>query len=161
MTTKSRLHHMPQTNNRSSRKYSIGRQPPQNESQDASSMSGGALWGFIIFLINLTAILWGYRSTNSSRGVFYEGDCTRVERVNSALHALINILSTILLAGSNYCMQILSAPTREDIDRSHSHASPKWLHIGVPSVRNLAHVGRRRAVLWCLLGVSSLPQHLL
>ena len=56
-------------------------------------------------------------------------------------------------------MQILSAPTRKEIDKAH--ARKKWLDIGVPSVRNLKNVATKKVVMWCLLGLSSLPLHLL
>jgi hypothetical protein len=117
-----------------------------------------ALWASLVFLINLAATIWGVQSQSD---VFVEGDCTTVKRLDSGLHVLINILSTTLLGGSNYCMQILSAPTRKDIDRSHAHSKPVSLDIGIPSIRNLTRVSRRRALLWCLLGISSLPLHLL
>jgi hypothetical protein len=72
---------------------------------------------------------------------------------------LINALSTILLSASNYTMQCLSAPTRSEVDDAHS--TGKWLDIGVPSVRNLGRIARKRVILWWLLGASSLPLHLL
>ncbi|KAL9626699.1 MAG: hypothetical protein Q9164_007815 [Protoblastenia rupestris] len=65
----------------------------------------------------------------------------------------------MLLSSSNYCMQILSAPTRKEID--NAHARRKWLDIGVPSVRNLKNVARKKVVMWWLLGLSSLPLHLM
>lgn len=74
---------------------------------------------------------------------------------------MINVLSTVLLSGSNYCMQVCSAPTRRDIDLAHSSATAKWLDIGVPSLRNLKHISLRKRALWCLMGLSSLPLHLL
>lgn len=47
-------------------------------------------------------------------------DCENiVERWSTVLHVFINALSTILLAGSNYTMQVLSSPTRSEVDRAH------------------------------------------
>jgi hypothetical protein len=88
-----------------------------------------------------------------------EGDCKDVKYLNTGLHVIINIFSTILLSGSNYCMQCLSAPTREDVDQAH--AKGKWLVIGVPSFRNLMRISGKRFLLWSLLIISSLPLHLL
>ncbi|EQB43346.1 hypothetical protein CGLO_18004 [Colletotrichum gloeosporioides Cg-14] len=67
-------------------------------------------------------------------------------------------MSTLLLGASNSCAQLLSSPSRQDIDRAHSKG--KWLDIGIPSVRNLRHISRRRVCLWALLFLSSIPLHL-
>lgn len=117
-------------------------------------------WSSLVFLINFIVTIWA-SATVRERGIFFEGDCDRAKRLNSGLHVLINILSTVLLSGSNYCMQCLSAPTRGEIDLVHSNAGGTWLDIGVPGIRNIKHISRRRQVLWCLLGLSSLPLHLL
>lgn len=79
--------------------------------------------------------------------------------MNTGIHLAINALSTILLSSSNYCMQCLSAPTRKELDNAHSKG--KWLDIGVMSTRNLRGIATKRVVLWWLLGISSLPLHLL
>jgi hypothetical protein len=75
------------------------------------------------------------------------------------IHLLINILSSLLLAASNYAMQCLSAPTRRDIEKHHSKGW--WLDIGVPSFHNLRVIPWNRSVPWYLLMISSLPLHLL
>ncbi|KAH7093703.1 hypothetical protein FB567DRAFT_178552 [Paraphoma chrysanthemicola] len=114
------------------------------------------VWATIVFLINFIVTIWG--STARSNGVLLEGDCGRVKRLNTGLHVLINILSTILLSGSNYCMQCLSGPTRSEVDQAHAQGI--WLDIGIPSIRNVKHLGRQRIVLWMLLAITSLPLHL-
>ncbi|KAK5070204.1 hypothetical protein LTR51_007901 [Lithohypha guttulata] len=74
-------------------------------------------------------------------------------------HIGINAISTLLLSASNYAMQCFAAPTRADIDRAHQVG--KWLDIGVPSLRNLRHIPRRKTLLWWMLALSSLPIYLL
>lgn len=120
------------------------------------------------FIINLTVTIWGSvshqsseldGSTDESRFVLFEGDCAQVKNTNTGIHVLINLLSTVLLSGSNYCMQCLSAPTRRDVDAAH--AKKNWLDIGVLSFRNLRHISALRVLLWGLLAVTSLPLHLL
>ncbi|KAJ8109018.1 hypothetical protein OPT61_g7764 [Boeremia exigua] len=118
-----------------------------------------AVWASIVFLINLVVTIWGSLAHKGDQRVLYEGDCKRTKSLNSGLHLLINILSTILLSGSNYCMQCLSAPTRSEVDLAHG--ARRWLDIGVPSLRNLRRISRRRFILWLLLATSSLPLHLL
>ena len=56
-------------------------------------------------------------------------------------------------------MQCLTAPTRTDIDEAH--AKGRRLDIGILSVRNLGSIGVKRVLLWSLLGLSSVPLHLL
>ncbi|KAL4924160.1 uncharacterized protein BDV17DRAFT_275337 [Aspergillus undulatus] len=128
-------------------------------------------WKFALFLastacvfvlaFNLGFLLWAVArdSLKSERGVLYEGDCDRVSRLSTGLHLVINIFSTLLLSASNYGMQCLCAPTRKDVDRVHQQGG--WLNIGVPSIRNLSHVSRRRLLMWICLLLSSVPLHLL
>jgi hypothetical protein len=113
----------------------------------------------VVFLINLVVTIWGSTHNKSNDSVLYEGDCDRVDRLNTGLHLLINLLSTLLLSSSNYCMQCLSAPTRKEVNQAH--AKRMWLDIGVPSIHNLRRISKTRALLWFLLGISSLPLHLL
>lgn len=113
----------------------------------------------VVFVINLAFTIVGMRTYDTKRGILVEGECGSVKSLNKQFHLLINVLSTILLSGSNYCMQCLSAPTRKDIDRAH--ATKKSLDIGVLSYRNLTRISRKRFFLWMLLGLSSLPIHLL
>jgi hypothetical protein len=119
----------------------------------------------IVLLINIILLLVSLflrGSTigdTSSQRILYEGSCDKAKRGNVALHFAINALSTIILASSSYCMQCLAAPTREEVDNAHS--TERWLDIGVPGFRNLRYIGKKRATLWALLGISSLPLHLL
>ena len=89
----------------------------------------------------------------------HRGSCSQMTQASRWLHLLLNVLSTVLLAASNYCMQCLSAPTRQDVDKAH--AKRRWLDIGVPSFRNLGSIPRSRGFLWSLLAISSIPLHLL
>ena len=88
-----------------------------------------------------------------------EGSCQRTKELSLWLHMAINVLSTLLLGASNYCMQCLTSPTRNEVDEAH--AQGVWLDIGVPSVRNLTRIPRRRVMLWVVLAISGVPLHLL
>ena len=93
-------------------------------------------------------------------GTLYDGDCHHVEKATIWLHVGINVLSSLLLSASNYTMQALCSPTRKEIDRAH--AKGDWVDIGTPSVRNiLGRISWRRIALWWILGLSSVPIHLL
>lgn len=125
-----------------------------------------ALAASLVFLMNTIFLLAGEgRSgfptldSNEGKRVLYDGQCDTTKKINIGVHLLINILSTVLLGASNYCMQCVSAPTRAEVDQAH--ANFKWVDIGIPSIRNLGRVRRLRVYIWLILGLSSLPLHLL
>lgn len=110
---------------------------------------------------NIVLTLWAIRSFPMQDGIgtLIDGSCSRVKTWGLWLHFAINALSTLLLGASNYCMQYLTSPTRQEVDEAH--ARRVWLDIGVQSVRNLRHISWTRVLLWCLLGLSSVPLHLM
>ncbi|KAK3688634.1 hypothetical protein B0T22DRAFT_512276 [Podospora appendiculata] len=99
------------------------------------------------------------KQEETGRRVLFEGSCKTTKKLNTMLHLLINIISSLLLSASNYGMQCLSAPTRKEVDQVHAKGG--WVDIGVPIIRNLASISRKRVLLWCFLGVSSIPLHFL
>jgi hypothetical protein len=123
--------------------------------------------GVIVFLLNLIfiAVAAGLASrfpdnrAFASSAVIYRGSCGVCKRWDAALHLIINVLSTCILAASNYCMQTLVAPTREEVDAHH--AEWKWLDIGGASVKNLFSIGRSRLGLWLVLLFTATPFHLM
>jgi hypothetical protein len=48
-----------------------------------------------------------------------QDDDALVSRWNTALHVLVDTLSSMLLAGRNYTMQVISSPIREEFDRAY------------------------------------------
>lgn len=123
----------------------------------------GASLGFLtcllVLLLNIILTIWGALRSKVNHGHIFEGNCAAAKRYNMGLHVVINVLSTLMLGASNYSMQCLSAPTRQDIDKAHRKG--RWLDIGVQSLRNLRWTQRWKRAVWCLLGLSSLPLHLL
>ncbi len=114
-----------------------------------------------VLIINFALMVWASAKYNveSGFGVLYQGNCSEARGISTALHILINILSTVLLSASNYTMQCLNSPTRKDVDRAH--AKKVWLDIGIPSWRNRQYVGIKAQILWWGLGFSSIPLHFL
>jgi len=112
-------------------------------------------------LINVIAAVWLSRHPDSGSKLVqvFKGSCDTVARMDTWVHLAINALSTLLLGGSNYCMQCLCAPTRREVDEAHSRGH--FLDIGVPSVRNLSNISTNRVLMWWLLGLSSIPLHLM
>ncbi|KAF2741451.1 hypothetical protein EJ04DRAFT_480852 [Polyplosphaeria fusca] len=88
----------------------------------------------------------------------YHYDEKTLSRLNSGVHVLINALSTVLLSASNYTMQVLSSPSREDLDKAHNNG--QWFDVGVLSTHNLRRIPRRRMILCLVIGLSSIPLHL-
>ncbi|KAF5860649.1 hypothetical protein ETB97_001282 [Aspergillus alliaceus] len=115
-----------------------------------------------ILLLNLVlTVIAASRARGSSHSFLgesiFEGDCAKVKHWSTGFHLLINVLGTILLGASSYCMQCLSAPSRDDVNQLH--ACGKWVDIGTPSVTNLRFMRSAQIVWWCLLLLSSVPFH--
>ncbi|VUC38177.1 unnamed protein product [Clonostachys rosea] len=117
----------------------------------------------MILIINIVVVIIcrakiNSKTGSSSIGPVLSGDCTSINKLGLGIHLVINIVSTLLLGASNYCMQTLSAPTREDIDRAHKRGS--WMDIGIPSLRNIRFVRKRRLFVCLSLALTSIPLHL-
>jgi hypothetical protein len=140
---------------------------PQRSQRFLSGWRVGVLVSFAgavsVSIFNLVITIWVWKNPDykvqGGIGMLLQSSCTRVRKLNVWIHLLVNALSTLLLCASNFCMQVLSASNRTELD--HAHAHRRWLHIGVPSPHNLLRVGRDRLLLWLLFGISSLPLHLL
>ena len=125
------------------------------------ALSSGTAVGVLVLLNNLIILIVVVARYQLEDGVatVWTGDCGRAAGTVTALHFLINILSSLLLAASNFSMQCLSAPTRAEVDRAH--AEKRWLSIATPNLRNLMHVSPLKSLVWFLLALSSFPLHLL
>ena len=115
----------------------------------------------VVLLVNSGLTIWATHSVPIQDGIgtLIDGNCSRIKSWGIWLHLAINVLGTLLLGASNYCMQYLTSPTREEVDKAH--AKRRWLDIGVPSYRNLFCIPWDRLFLWSLLGLSSVPLHLM
>lgn len=114
----------------------------------------------LTFCFNIAlAILASVSGLKDGVGTIKKGDCRDIKKSELWLHLGINVLSTMLLGGSNYTMQCLTAPTREEINKGHR--SRVSLDIGIPSLKNLMRTSKRKVILWGFLAVSSVPLHLL
>lgn len=56
-------------------------------------------------------------------------------------------------------IQVCCAPTRREVD--HAHAKGCWVNVGCFGWRNLRFISRKRIILILILGISSIPLHLL
>lgn len=112
----------------------------------------------VTFVANLALAIWTSRfGYENGIATIQKGSCSRIKSLDLWLHLFINVLGTLILGASNYTMQCLSSPTREEIDKAHLRKI--CLDIGVPSLANLRRISRTRLLLWWLLALSSLPLH--
>ncbi|KAE9380983.1 hypothetical protein N431DRAFT_396271 [Stipitochalara longipes BDJ] len=112
----------------------------------------------LVLLINVVfAIIISRSGLQDYSTIIYEGKCATTQRINILAHIAINVLSIALLSSCNYFMQVLNAPTREEVDRAHSRWI--WLDIRVPSIRNLKYISRWKGILWTVLLLTSIPIH--
>ena len=113
----------------------------------------------VTFCFNLALTIWastfGFKNGTATIKV---GKCSDIKTWDLWFHLGINVLSSTLLAASNYTMQCLSAPVREEIDKGHRERIA--FDIGIPSLKNLRRISRIKLILWGLLAVSSIPLHL-
>ncbi|KAL2671462.1 hypothetical protein Neosp_014052 [[Neocosmospora] mangrovei] len=96
---------------------------------------------------------------NRNGGALWTGDCKTAKEYSLWLHLAINALATVLLGAGNYTQQVLTGPTRQEIDQAHDKR--QWLDIGVSSIHNLTKISIKRVAAWTILALSSLPIHLL
>lgn len=109
---------------------------------------------------NLTILIWSSaKSSVFGITVFSQGDCANMSWLNAFLHFLLNIPSSLMIASSNFFMQVLNSPTRAEVDRAHGRK--RWLEIGVPSLRNVLNVSPYKSFAWVLFSLSSVPIHFL
>lgn len=115
----------------------------------------------VVFIINLILTVCALLSSEIQNGLgtLQNGSCKTTGTLTFWIHLIINILSTFLLGASNYSMQCLSSPTRNEVDKAHDQGT--WMDIGVPSLKNLQRLSTYRKLLWWLLAISSIPLHLL
>lgn len=109
---------------------------------------------FTAGLASLVVVATSTRNASSSWTgpmTLFKGSCAESAHINWALHALVNVAAAAVLGGANYIFQVLSSPTRSELGRMHGRQ--RWMEIGIPSVRNLAAIGRGRAMLAVLVVV--------
>ncbi|KAI1861845.1 hypothetical protein JX265_009348 [Neoarthrinium moseri] len=116
----------------------------------------------LIILLNTSLLIWVLIRDNGFKalGDLYTRDCDQMKTIDTVVHLIVNICSSVAIAASNYCAQLLVAPTRAEVTQAHERGD--WLEIGAPSFRNL--LGRRingkRKLIWSALMLSSIPLHL-
>lgn len=115
--------------------------------------------GLIMAICLLSITLSRPGSTIAEPKIIFSGKCSTSNRLDLFLQFVINIFSTCVLASSNFFMQIVSSPTRKEID--HAHRSLHSLEIGVSSFKNLGALSWFKILTWVGLFMTSVPIHIL
>ncbi|OTB13098.1 hypothetical protein K445DRAFT_320282 [Daldinia sp. EC12] len=111
--------------------------------------------------VSTAIMVWSvvkYNPNHRGVGTYFSGNCSRASSLNTFIHALMNILSSLLLSSGNYCMQLLVSPSRHEVEKAHIKGIA--LRIGVPNVTNLRHIARERVIGWLSLGATAALLHL-
>lgn len=115
--------------------------------------------GLIITICLLSFTLSRPGSTITEAKILFWGKCSTSNNLDLFLQFVINVFSTCVLASSNFFMQIVSSPSRKEID--HAHRSLHSLEIGVSSFKNLGALSWFKILAWAGLFMTSVPIHLL
>ncbi|RYP58951.1 hypothetical protein DL770_010325 [Monosporascus sp. CRB-9-2] len=102
---------------------------------------------FLILVVEIALLIVVLTKTRLLAGdpTMWSGDCGKARDINVGLHGAISVFSVVFLAGANYVFQVLTSPTRGEVDKAHE--SKRWLDIGVTSMRNFAHISGFRVFL--------------
>ncbi|KAF1998467.1 hypothetical protein P154DRAFT_247680 [Amniculicola lignicola CBS 123094] len=124
-----------------------------------SGVAGFSILASVILLINITALIWAVNSLDEKPfATLAMSSCANITAWSTSVQLAITFLSAALLAGSNYCMQCLSSPTRREVDSAHAKGS--YLNIGLLSWRNVRICRKLDMLLLVILTLSSLPLQL-
>nr|KMM71628.1 hypothetical protein CPAG_07931 [Coccidioides posadasii RMSCC 3488] len=117
--------------------------------------------GISIFtLLTIALLAWSSAKLGTINGnvILFRGNCATTKKANIWLHLLLNVFSTGILASSNFFMQVLSSPSRSEVDSAHRKSIS--LEVGVPSIRNLFFISNFKKICSFLFFLSSIPVHL-
>jgi hypothetical protein len=111
--------------------------------------------GFVCLVVAIS----GVSAAEAGRSAIFTGSCATARAIDKGLHAAINVLAVVLVAGANYTFQVLSSPTRGEVTAAHQDR--EWLDIGVPSFRNLGRIRGSRTLLAVVLLATAVSTQML
>ncbi|KAH6985672.1 hypothetical protein BKA56DRAFT_291858 [Ilyonectria sp. MPI-CAGE-AT-0026] len=146
-------------------KMLLDQKPPTTFKKLTSGWRGGvtlnALLAFLVFVAAIVCLAFAGAKGKISGGgsSVVDGDVSEVRGANWGIHALVNIFAVVLVAAANYVVQILSSPTRCEVDTAHEKLT--WVDIGIPSLRNLRLISSTRAALSATLLVLAVGSQII
>ncbi|KAI9172367.1 hypothetical protein HJFPF1_01869 [Paramyrothecium foliicola] len=119
------------------------------------------LLGLLALIVAVVCLVLAARKARMLDGQLelQSGVCAAVNGMAYGVSVAVNILGLIILAGANYAFQVLSSPTRAEIDIAHRQES--WVDIGIPSLRNLLFINGIRASLASAIVVLALASQVI
>jgi len=125
------------------------------------------LMGYVIgvaitLLFNIIWLIWArvkHGVDSDGNGTIDRGDCGAMEKLDSDMHVVINVLSTIVLSASATFMGLAYSPSRKEVDAAH--AKRKCLSVGALGFRNLWLISWKKGMMYLGLMLTSAPLHLL
>jgi hypothetical protein len=123
--------------------------------------AGLSMLALVVSLTLFIALVVRPGPAASSHGMFpvFSGSSAASLRIDWGLRALSSTFAIGLLAAANYAFQILSSPTRSEVQMAHGRR--RWLGIGVPSIRNLLYISNQRVVLSSAMLLAGLSAQLM
>ncbi|GKT50931.1 uncharacterized protein ColSpa_11112 [Colletotrichum spaethianum] len=111
--------------------------------------------GFFILIVAIVCLVLALVVVGMIRGEsrIFEGDCAAASNIKIGVFVAINVVTVVLLSAANYVFQVLSSPTRIEVDMAHD--GRRWLDIGVPSFRNLRFVSKPRVIMTVIIMLAA------
>ncbi|KAJ0160204.1 hypothetical protein CTA2_8380 [Colletotrichum tanaceti] len=112
--------------------------------------------GFFILIVAIVCLVLALVVVGMIKGEsrIFEDDCAAARQVKIGVFVAINVVTIVLLSAANYVFQVLSSPTRIEIEMAHD--GRRWLDIGIPSFRNLRFVSKPRVVMTVIIMLAAL-----
>ena len=89
----------------SGRSSAISQQSDRHLQGWRAGVTGVTCLVFAVLLVNISFLIWALSTHGHSGGIapLQRGSCQTSEKLNTWVHLVINLLSTGMLSGSNYC----------------------------------------------------------
>ncbi|GKT60771.1 hypothetical protein ColTof4_00890 [Colletotrichum tofieldiae] len=111
--------------------------------------------GFVILIVAIVCLVLALVVVGMIRGEsrIFEGDCAAARKVKIGVFVAINVVTIVLLSAANYVFQVLSSPTRIEVEMAHD--GRRWLDIGIPSFRNLRFISKPRVIMTVIIMLAA------
>lgn len=117
-------------------------------------LAGFAILATFMFILNTSALLWTATHLDDSHfATVAVGSYESISNLSGWAHLAINFSSIALVAGSSYCMQYISSPTRAEVDAAHAQGA--HLDVGILSWRNVLMSRKKRLCILAALALCS------
>ncbi|KAI6352151.1 hypothetical protein MCOR25_009535 [Pyricularia grisea] len=112
----------------------------------------------VLSILLFFSVSWQEQHSILGTSPIYRGRCKHTSRLSIIFHLLLNIISTGILASSDFFMQVVTSPSRPEINAAHEYL--RSVDIGFQSLRNVQWLSGTKKICWLLLLLSSVPIHL-